>query len=97
MVVSYESYPTNRVNVPSNSYSLYVILTPLRFRRCFVDHEKIIMTDRNKIELAHRLSVPIFCSSLIRNPDDKKTIKYFQLFWSEKKSNPIRSDAYFPE
>ena len=37
--------------------------------------------DRNKIKIAHRLSVPIFCSSLIRNPDDKE-LKYFQLFSS---------------
>ncbi len=29
------------------------------------------ITDRNKIEPAHGLSVPIFCSTLIRNPDDR--------------------------
>ena len=40
--------------------------------------------NRNKIETAHGLSVPIFLfrfEPVIRNPDDKE-LKYFQLFWS---------------
>ncbi len=35
--------------------------------------------DQNKIEPVHGLSVPIFCSSLIPNPDEKE-LNYFQLF-----------------
>ncbi len=37
--------------------------------------------DRNKIETAHGLSVPIFCSSFNLRSYDKE-LKYFQLFLS---------------
>jgi hypothetical protein len=41
-------------------------------------------SERNKIEPAHGLSVPISVQfeAVIRNPDDK-VLKYFQLFWSD--------------
>ena len=57
-------------------------------------------SDRNKIEPAHGLSVPILCSSLNLGSFDKE-LKYFQFFWSGGVDNTrwkkVRSDAYFPE
>ncbi len=62
------------------------------------ENKRGIGPDRNKIEHAHGLSVPTFCSSLNLSSNDEE-LKYFQLFgpavWIIQDGN--RSDAHFPE